>query len=573
MKNKIISCLVAITVTAAVSAQSQSKFDAMQERYNQFKQQAEEKYESFRDQANKKYVNFLLTSWEKFDPQRPLPTPNDEPIPPVIFKEEDRRPDIDEKILEDYYKDMVQHQRDEEIENPDIHVDAKPIKDEFDSGKPHKGQDGKPDNKQYGKVKHENDEEIEDIPDRSFYHNIPKVDLPTVVPVVAVIHQPEPQPQPQPIEPVKQNKNVKFERTIPLSLYGTEVAIHIPNRKFTLDGIEGKQIAKAWDDLSSSDFDNVLYDCLKARKDLKLCDWAYLTLLQTVGETLCGGKNNAAVAMQAYLYTQSGYKMRFGTTADGRLVMLVGSKYSIYDRTYYKIGNDNFFAFEPIEGSLRICPEAFDNEQALSLVISDEQDIVYDPSPVRTLQTRKGTSAAVSINRNLMEFYDTYPSGQYGDDKGSRWALYANTPLDEGIKRTLYPALKTAIQGKKEEEAANVLLDWVQNAFAYQYDNVIWGQDRAFFAEETLFYPYSDCEDRSILFTRLVRDLLGLDAVLIHYPGHLATAVAFNDNVHGDCIFVDGRRYTIADPTFLGAPVGYTMTGKDNATAKVIMLK
>ena len=28
------------------------------------------------------------------------------------------------------------------------------------------------------------------------------------------------------------------------------------------------------------------------------------------------------------------------------------------------------------------------------------------------------------------------------------------------------------------------------------------------------YYPYSDCEDRSILFARLVKDLLGLDVVM-----------------------------------------------------------
>ena len=34
-----------------------------------------------------------------------------------------------------------------------------------------------------------------------------------------------------------------------------------------------------------------------------------------------------------------------------------------------------------------------------------------------------------------------------------------------------------------------------------------------------------NCEDRAILFTRIVRDLLGLKCILIYYPGHLASAV------------------------------------------------
>lgn len=56
-----------------------------------------------------------------------------------------------------------------------------------------------------------------------------------------------------------------------------------------------------------------------------------------------------------------------------------------------------------------------------------------------------------------------------------------------------------------------MILNWVQTGSEYEYDDKVWRHDRAFFAEETLYYPYCDCEDRSILFSRFVRDLLGLD--------------------------------------------------------------
>ena len=123
-----------------------------------------------------------------------------------------------------------------------------------------------------------------------------------------------------------------------------------------------------------------------------------------------------------------------------------------------------------------------------------------------------------------------------------------------------------------ELDAVNRLLNFVQTAFVYEYDDKVWGHDRAFFADETLYYPYCDCEDRSILFSRIVRDLLGLEVVLIYYPGHLATAVKFNQQVSGDYIQMNGKRYVVCDPTFIGAPVGATMTNMDNSKAKVILL-
>ena len=155
----------------------------------------------------------------------------------------------------------------------------------------------------------------------------------------------------------------------------------------------------------------------------------------------------------------------------------------------------------------------------------------------------------------------------------TRWAMYANTPLDKHVKEKLYPVLKEKINGLSQLEAANKLLNWVQTAFVYEYDDKVWGHDRAFFAEETLYYPYCDCEDRSILFSRLIRDLLGLKTILVFYPGHLASAVCFTDNVSGDYITLNDKRYVITDPTYIGAPVGMTMPDMDNSQASVILLE
>ena len=117
-----------------------------------------------------------------------------------------------------------------------------------------------------------------------------------------------------------------------------------------------------------------------------------------------------------------------------------------------------------------------------------------------------------------------------------------------------------------------MLLNWVQTGFVYEYDDKVWGHDRAFFAEETLYYPYCDCEDRSILFSRLIRDLLGLDVALIYYPGHLATAVCFDSDVSGDIMLINNRKFVVCDPTYIGAPVGAQMPGLEYEKAQAIVL-
>ena len=39
------------------------------------------------------------------------------------------------------------------------------------------------------------------------------------------------------------------------------------------------------------------------------------------------------------------------------------------------------------------------------------------------------------------------------------------------MKKDLYPALKEKINGLSQLEAANKLLNWVQTAFVYEYDD------------------------------------------------------------------------------------------------------
>ena len=119
--------------------------------------------------------------------------------------------------------------------------------------------------------------------------------------------------------------------------------------------------------------------------------------------------------------------------------------------------------------------------------------------------------------------------------------------------------LKRKIKDLPELEAANVLLDFVQTAFEYRTDQEQFGYERPLFGDELFYYPYSDCEDRSILFSILVRDLLGLDVVMLNYPGHLATAVKFSEEVPGYYFMVKGEKYVVCDPTYIGASAGDCM--------------
>lgn len=129
------------------------------------------------------------------------------------------------------------------------------------------------------------------------------------------------------------------------------------------------------------------------------------------------------------------------------------------------------------------------------------------------------------------------------------------------------------VQGKSAYDAVATLLHYMHFGFDYATDDDQFGYEKPFFCEENFYYPRNDCEDRSILFSRLVRNLLGLEVVLLDYPNHIATAVCFPDgNVGGDYYEVEGRRYVVCDPTYIGAGIGMAQPAYKRVRADIIKL-
>lgn len=366
----------------------------------------------------------------------------------------------------------------------------------------------------------------------------------------------------------------------PFEYCGTEFKVRLDeSKRVNIGKVESYRIADVLERFSGGKYDDLLYDCLQLRKEHNLNDWAYFQMVQTLCNDFFGKDTNEATLLAGYLCTQSGISIRFASTAaeNGKLLLLLNSIHEIYDRQYVSCGSDEqrFYIFEEdVPASLYICDAEFPNEKGLSLYINAPLVFREEPGEAHVIHGRnfQNNSITIAVNQNLMKFYDTYPSSSIHQNILTRWAIYANTPLNPDVKDQLYPQLKKLIEGKNEAEQVHILMDLL-HGIPYKNDEVVWGHDRAFFAEETLNYPFSDCEDRSILLTRWVRDLIGLRCALIYYPGHLSTLIHFNDEVNGAHYMVDGIRYTVCDPTYLGANVGMEPGELDTNAAKFIVLK
>lgn len=379
--------------------------------------------------------------------------------------------------------------------------------------------------------------------------------------------------KPEPIAPVAYIPNPK-EKTLTFVFYGTEGTVRFDiNGKALLKGIAEKDVSSFWSELSKGGYDNLLADCLTLKENLDLCDWAYFKMTEKVSETIYS-KSNEMVVFHTWLLTQSGFRTRLGRD-NGSLHLILNTNVKLVDTPYWTLDDGNYFL---VDGSkidrMNILGNSFPGTKALRMAFDSRNSFTTKESNPRELQSKRYPDLKVQVacNSNLLDFMSDYPATFEDKYELTDWAKYAYTPLSESASSNLYPALKSQIQGKSEADAAYIILNFVQTAFEYKTDPEVWGKERAFFPEETLFYPYCDCEDRAILFCRLVKDLMGLNAALVYYPGHLAAAVQFNTDIAGDYFVIDGRRFLICDPTYINASIGMTMPRHDNSTAKVLLL-
>lgn len=570
---KTFILLLLMSCAASVPAQDLNSF---REQFNSFKKGTQSSFREFRNSCNKNYADFLERVWISVKGTAPTAKPVERPI--QLYKvNENEQPKVlsTSALLFDVVVEVpkatpqpmpiipVEELRQSEV---DYEVLVNPLRVSAFQGEGFKVQTesvkGKVNIAQLPKINKSNEPKNDKAKAKAEPQNMKARDKAT------------------PTAPVRKATAAEVPH-VDFTFYGTKGSVRFDKSKlFHLPNVKEISIANAWRAMSTPAYDDLVYDCLKIRELRHLSDWAYLNMLHSVADAICGADTNESVLLMGYIYCQSGYKMRFSRDDYQKLHLLYASDHVIYDIVAYGIPGDpsQFYMFGAQLAEYErnyICNAQFEKEQPLSLLINGEQFFDEQETDAVTHRDSRYTelSTQVKVNKNMLEFYNTYPSSMIGGNKMTRWAMYANTPISSLVREQLYPVLQSCIKGLSQKEAVGRLLHYIQSSYDYKFDDEVWGHDRAFFPDETLFYPYCDCEDRSILLTRLVRDLIGLRCILIYYPGHLACAVEFTDaQVPGDYIETEGHRYTITDPTYIVAPVGLTMKGMNNQSATIIML-
>ncbi|WP_457748546.1 hypothetical protein [Sulfurimonas sp.] len=313
-----------------------------------------------------------------------------------------------------------------------------------------------------------------------------------------------------------------------------------------------KGISNFFSVLAASDYDNILYNIKLTCKAMNLNDWGMYLLVNTLSQSVFKTADNAKL-LSWFLFNKLGYKVKIALGVDKHIVLLHAIKGIMYATPNYMLGKQKFYVIAKYnkENIGNIYTYIQDYPEATKILDFRLKTVPkFKPNMhIKTVSFKeygKVYKVSYKYNKNLIDFMSTYPQVDY--------KVFFNAPLEYETYKDIVQDIEQYTENKKASEALNFVLHFVQKAFKYERDDEQFGREKVMFAEETLYYDKSDCEDRAILYARLVKDLFGIGVVGVKYTDHMSTAL--HVPMRGDSVKVAGQKYVIADPTYINASLG-----------------
>lgn len=373
------------------------------------------------------------------------------------------------------------------------------------------------------------------------------------------------EPSTQPV--IEQPKGPELSNTsfVLLNYFEVPIVLDIPPalKNYQMSGnIDKEAVRSFYEACSKIDCDKMLMEIRQKEKEMKVGDRGTAVLADQVGHKVFAGKENQARLLTWYLLLRLGFDAKVGYTKNNNVYLLFPSRQHLYALQYYSLppSNNRYYVFPVNNQSTQMGEGVFTYEGSHPQATAS-LDFVIHKTPVFKEKIGERLlcftyndveyKIPVQYNADAVEYVLNYPQVDFE-------AYFDSAPSREAAK-SLQDALQPYLKGRTEEDRVNFLLRFVQTAFQYKIDEEIFGKEKPLFPDETIYYPYSNCKDRAFLFAYLVRSLLHLDVVGLHYPNHVATAVQFNKKYEGDTIDYAGNVYTICDPTYINANLGMCM--------------
>ncbi len=351
--------------------------------------------------------------------------------------------------------------------------------------------------------------------------------------------------------------------------YGSQLGFNIDSniKKAKFYPQNQKGIGNFFSIVASSEYNSLIVQIQEIKKKMKLNDWGLYLLVNEISKKTFSHVDDANL-LSWFIFNKLGYSVKVGLT-NRHTVLMYYSKKVIYSTPSYKFKDKKYYvlslyAKSGVKSLYTYAQDYPEASRALNLSIKI-LPILEEDIKIKILTYKefgKKYRYEYMYNKNLIDFMATYPQADY--------ETYFNAPLAEKSYVNIVKTLKENIDGMHSSSAINFVLNFVQKAFKYEVDHQQFGREKVMFAQETLYYDKSDCEDRAILFAYLVKKMFKIGVVGVKYSDHMATALYIP--IKGDSVKVNGRRFVVADPTYINANIGKSMPKYRNLAPESFIL-
>ena len=301
-----------------------------------------------------------------------------------------------------------------------------------------------------------------------------------------------------------------------------------------------------------------LADLLRYRQSLNLNDWYYYLLIRETAEQIFTQNEPYYKSYQTVfswlMLAKSGYKVQLNF-AEEDVFLSVYTLDRLYDIPVKEHGMGwmveiSHFNTDHEGFRARVRSDFFleENDQPFSFKLTQQPTFSKPLLTTRNItfeHENENYALGYTLDRSVLQLVTTLPEISVYD--------HIEIPLSQFTYSTLIPNLQIFIDQKAfdKKETLQFLLSFTRTGFDYKNDSTYNKCDNITFTpEETLYHRYSDCEDRSVLFAYLVKEILELDVILVDFPEHIAVGVQLGENQYlGKPIIYKNRYYTFCEPT------------------------
>lgn len=381
-----------------------------------------------------------------------------------------------------------------------------------------------------------------------------------VKPAPVIVPEKDIEPAPLPCKPDEPDGNRDTEG-VKFIFYGRPVTIVYDYnlKSFSSGKFNQAVISDFWKKTSATNYTPTVRALMEEKEVIGLNGWGYYLFVSKFSQMIFTD-NNCSTLLTWFLLVRSGFDARVGFNDDG-VVLLLPTETTLYELSYLMIDEQKYYVIaNGSESGIKTYRGSYSEGRILDF--NQKRPLqLGNNNAVRSLSFDfKGQQYNMAFNydADVVDYYKSLPQAQF--------EIFFNSSPSEQLKESIINYLKPIVEKMDKQTALNFLLQFVQFSFQYKTDNQQFGCEKYFYADELFYYPFCDCEDRSVLFSYLIHVLMGYEVIAVEFPGHMATAVALDYSVNGMKYTIGTKTYTVADPTYIGASVGQCMSKYESMT-------